>query len=382
MADALNWQVSSEQRIADGRAADVLRQALRLRPGDSEITLRLARLLYAGDRMAEMFDLLAPLAEASDAHDEIRLMRARAALRLGRLDVAIPLLERCGDPLADGLRARGLFDAGREDDALALAERNLARDARDTESLHIAAKLLLARGDTKSVLALCLDLLARGAGHARLLSLLALSSWAEGTPHHRMLLDREALLARQPLMPGGDAALAEEILSHPRLGLSQSYKATRGDGVRIEHIQTQGGPHAQALLANIRDAVGRYVADRASRTDHPAFAIRPGAVALNAWALVLRGDGFEAYHIHPSAWISGVFYVAVPPLAAVGDAGRIGFGPVRDIAGRDMADFPSWSLLPEAGELLLFPSYFAHRTWPTASAEPRICIAFDVEPAE
>lgn len=378
MTDALNWQVSSEQRIADGRAADVLRQALRMRPGDSEITLRLARLLHAGDRMAEMFDLLAPLAEASD---EIRLMRARAALRMGRLDVAIPLLERCGDPLADGLRARGLFDAGREDDALALARRNLARDAGDMESLHIATKVLLARGDTKSILALCLDILARGAGHARLLSLLALSSWAEGTPHHRMLLDREALFARRSLMPGGDAALAEEILSHPTLGLSQSYKATRGDGVRIEHIQTQGGPRAQALLANIRDAVGRYVAERASRADHPAFANPPEAVALNAWALVLRGDGFEDCHIHPSAWISGVFYVAVPPLAAAGDAGRIGFGPIRDIAGRDMADFPSWSLLPEAGELLLFPSYFAHRTWPTGSAEPRICIAFDVEPA-
>lgn len=34
-----------------------------------------------------------------------------------------------------------------------------------------------------------------------------------------------------------------------------------------------------------------------------------------------------------------------------------------------------------AGAGLLFPSYFAHRTWPTGVGDLRICVAFDVKPS-
>jgi hypothetical protein len=37
--------------------------------------------------------------------------------------------------------------------------------------------------------------------------------------------------------------------------------------------------------------------------------------------------------------------------------------------------------MPRPGMLLLFPSYFAHRTLPTGSRDPRLCVAFDVEPS-
>jgi hypothetical protein len=47
-----------------------------------------------------------------------------------------------------------------------------------------------------------------------------------------------------------------------------------------------------------------------------------------------------------------------------------------------MGGFPSWTVAPRSGDLLLFPSYFAHRTWPTGVATPRISVAFDVMPAE
>jgi hypothetical protein len=36
---------------------------------------------------------------------------------------------------------------------------------------------------------------------------------------------------------------------------------------------------------------------------------------------------------------------------------------------------------PKAGRLVLFPSYFYHRTRPFVSEQPRISIAFDVVPA-
>jgi hypothetical protein len=38
------------------------------------------------------------------------------------------------------------------------------------------------------------------------------------------------------------------------------------------------------------------------------------------------------------------------------------------------------SLRPEAGQLVLFPSYFWHGTLPFHSEQPRLTVAFDVVP--
>jgi hypothetical protein len=43
-------------------------------------------------------------------------------------------------------------------------------------------------------------------------------------------------------------------------------------------------------------------------------------------------------------------------------------------------DFPKKTILPEAGEVIFFPSSVFHRTIPFQSDEERICIAFDVRP--
>jgi hypothetical protein len=40
-----------------------------------------------------------------------------------------------------------------------------------------------------------------------------------------------------------------------------------------------------------------------------------------------------------------------------------------------------WSLQPEVGQLVLFPSYFWHGTLPFHSEQPRLTVAFDVVPA-
>ncbi|HIO46624.1 TPA: hypothetical protein EYN23_04625, partial [Candidatus Poribacteria bacterium] len=41
---------------------------------------------------------------------------------------------------------------------------------------------------------------------------------------------------------------------------------------------------------------------------------------------------------------------------------------------------PQGTVKPEPGLLLLFPSYYFHRTVPFKGCEKRISIAFDVEP--
>ena len=39
-----------------------------------------------------------------------------------------------------------------------------------------------------------------------------------------------------------------------------------------------------------------------------------------------------------------------------------------------------FSVRPEVGQLVLFPSYFWHGTLPFHSAQPRLTVAFDVVP--
>jgi uncharacterized protein (TIGR02466 family) len=101
---------------------------------------------------------------------------------------------------------------------------------------------------------------------------------------------------------------------------------------------------------------------------------------LNGWAVVVHDDGHENWHMHPSGWISGVYYVAVPEIRSnAGESpGAIEFGPFPFGGAANVPSWPRRRVTPHAGLLLLFPSYYAHRTWPTGVAEPRICVAFDV----
>ena len=80
--------------------------------------------------------------------------------------------------------------------------------------------------------------------------------------------------------------------------------------------------------------------------------------------------------------MSGVYYVAVPDAvtAAMDDTeGWIEFGqPPDHFHGRVE---PELKLVkPREGQLVLFPSYFYHRTIPFGATGRRISIAFDVLP--
>jgi uncharacterized protein (TIGR02466 family) len=117
-------------------------------------------------------------------------------------------------------------------------------------------------------------------------------------------------------------------------------------------------------------------------SSHPFVRSKPARYRLTAWSVVLESQGHQIPHIHPSAWLSGVYYVAVPEsIAASGDetAGWIEFGqPPEHYHGKVPAELVLEK--PRPGLLVLFPSYFYHRTIPFDAAGRRISIAFDVLP--
>jgi ectoine hydroxylase-related dioxygenase (phytanoyl-CoA dioxygenase family) len=77
-------------------------------------------------------------------------------------------------------------------------------------------------------------------------------------------------------------------------------------------------------------------------------------------------------------WISSCYYVGLPAVVADENAqqGWIKFGEPNFKSGLAIRR----AIQPQAGRLVLFPSYMWHGTIPFRSSEKRTTIAFDVVP--
>lgn len=372
--------------VAAAKLLPLIRAGVAAAPGRPDLQLQLAKALFQTDALAELIERFAPGITATDADPELLYHLGLAAAASGDHRLAHDALRAAakgGYAPAFGYLAEALRRLGRDDEALDAGLRGLHHLPSDFKALGIVVRTLLERGERERVRALCAGLLERGAWNAYVPSALAL---AADTPDRdadvAALIDAPRRLAAAHLGVADDfnAGLAAELLAHPALAPLPSTKATSGAGRRIDRLQDAAGPLARELLARIAAAVEEYAVRRDAGADHPLRERRPAATVLNAWAIAVHDDGHEEWHMHPGGWISGVYYVAVPPAATPADdrPGAIEFGPFP--LGGDGASrgWPRRRVTPRAGMLLLFPSYFAHRTWPTGVAEPRICVAFDV----
>ena len=106
-----------------------------------------------------------------------------------------------------------------------------------------------------------------------------------------------------------------------------------------------------------------------------------GELSLSAWVAICRAGTYHAPHSHPdSAW-SGVYYVdpgsySEQPLSGVLEFldPRAGTEPVT--APGDPYGQP-FRIRPEAGLLVMFPSWLQHWVHPYAGDIPRIAVSFN-----
>ncbi len=139
-----------------------------------------------------------------------------------------------------------------------------------------------------------------------------------------------------------------------------------------------GTPSLERLKYVILEQVENYRAKFAGAADG-LVSRWPRKSKLTGWHVRLLSSGYQDAHVHPTGWLSGVFYVRVPNGLGAGE-GDIEFSlhgydlPVRS------KDIPTRRHSPKAGELVLFPSSLFHRTTPFVADDERHCIAFDLEP--
>jgi len=225
-------------------------------------------------------------------------------------------------------------------------------------------------------------------------SVIAASAVAEAHSGHpdavRRLVDYDRFF-RSDIMPAPDgqdqaaftAALAAEIKTDLEYHDKPADRAIRR-AWRRSITERSSGPVAKAWLKGIRSEVDRYMAGLPRDSMHPFLASRPASYRIGAWAVVSNGDSFHLPHMHPSAWLSGVYYVICPRVARL-PGSRRGWLHVEPPAMHGVSTGQGWTermIAPEPGTLVLMPSYFFHGTEPMGVDEERICIAFDILPSE
>ncbi len=251
-------------------------------------------------------------------------------------------------------------------------------------------KLLLEQGDPAAAVRVCDAYLEAHPGHIRVLAFKAVALDEMGERESaRALVDFDRFIrATRPAAPAGfrgmadfNAALAGYVRRHPTLVYAPTSRATRLGKHTAELLGGPKGP-AAALEGMIRSAVEDYMESLPAQSSHPFIATRPRRWGLTAWAVVLETQGYQTAHIHPDGWLSGVYYVKIPTAIGTpgqGQAGWIEFGRPR--AHYHCTREPEVKAFhPEEGLMMVFPSYFYHRTIPFEAAEQRISIAFDVLP--
>jgi uncharacterized protein (TIGR02466 family) len=209
---------------------------------------------------------------------------------------------------------------------------------------------------------------------------------------HLVDLDRFARIIRFADPPSGYAdmaafntALAQHALTHPTLMLPPA-----GDPryhcptlkITGEFLAEPKGP-AAALERMMGQAASDYLAALAAdAAPHPFTAKPPRRWRLTSWAAVLERQGNLDPHVHYDGFLSGVYYCQLPAVIADPSQGKAGWFELGRLPERFRAPVAPEirAIQPEEGMMILFPSYFYHRTVPFETGETRISIAFDVMP--
>jgi Tfp pilus assembly protein PilF len=176
--------------------------------------------------------------------------------------------------------------------------------------------------------------------------------------------------------------LCDHCLAHPTLeyepdGLSTKIGHQTGNLAEGE----DQGPIAH-LLELIEEEVRNYQKSHAIDPSHPFLSQQPEQWEIYIWATVLESQGHQSSHLHPGGWLSGVYYAKIPDVISADSedkSGWIEFGCAAKYPDAE-AEHEVRLYQPSEGKVVLFPSYFYHRTEPFDSEDKRISIAFDIIP--
>lgn len=392
-----------------GRRAEALdhlgrcRRSLGQGAGQVNGYVQLARAYERVGAPVEALGLLESAVGLAPGAAAIRAELADLLLRLGRHEEAAAAARRAaaeqpGNAAAWSTLGTAEHKAGRCDGALDAYRRAQALRPDWTFLNNNIAAAAIAAGDPGAAIDTARRWLAAEPANAEALSFLALALHEDGRSEEaRELLDFDRLVKCYTFdPPAGFAdtaafndAIEAHVLFHPTLKTPRIDEPTfHHPALRISENLLEGdkGP-LEALEGRMREAVKRYREEAGEDARHPFLAHCPEEVDIYAWAAVLEGEGNQHAHIHIDGYLSGCYYVRIPPEVSSplnGSVGPIKGGfevgrPPEEIGCR--AEPLTRAIKPHEGLMVMFPAYLYHQTIPFRSTARRICVAFDVLPA-
>jgi len=394
-AETWRWLGRVLRRVDDLPAAvAACRRAVELSPDDWPALGDLAMVLVdagAFDEACVVFDRA--LNRAGDV-PALVVGRAKLHAQCGRRSEAIASLTAClsqnpRNVSALATLALALRDERRFDEAVAAFRRAVELSPREGPLWCGLGRTLLEAGRAEEALGVATAFLRQRPGHAGALSVEVLARLAlgDGSGAERLLDYERFVVQRRLPVPDGfadlesfNAELAAVASTHPTLHHAPFRHATAA-GLHSGSLLIDPLEPIQALQRALRVAVDDYSRALPDSPEHPFVSQKPKSWVLDVWCVVMDRGGHQIPHIHPQAWLSGAYYPALP------EAFRSGRGPEGWFSfGEADRDFPrqvesrAVYVRPEEGLLVLFPSYFFHRTIPFDAEGKRISVAFDIVP--
>lgn len=376
-------------------AAAMYRKAAEIRPQLSDAHNNLGTVLI---ELGDFDGAIASLQTAVSADPESGEAYANLGTALkhaGRMDEAVVALQHAAKLLpgtADAPFNLGiaLMQSGRHDEA-EVAYRQAMSLAPDLPRLYPSiGSTLMALGRHEEALALCDAFLDRVPAERSVLAFKAVLLEEMGRNEEAVFLaDYDRLIHAVDIdVPDGygsleafNAALLDHVLNHPSLVVAPTSHATVKGRHTGNLLVDPKGPF-EDFESILWRAARQYQTENPADSTHPYLAEQPELGGLVVWSVVMEAQGHQVPHIHPSGWLSGVYYADLPEIVdqeTTDHEGWIEFGAPPP-------DFPVTKSLhtklfkPKLGRLFLFPSYCYHRTVPYSTDERRVSIAFDFLP--
>jgi len=376
-------------------AVEVFRRAQEVKADDPQIGYGLAHALLESKAFDDAILASDEMLGVKPDDAAILTIKGVALLQLERLEEAEDVLDRSAE--LNGEDINTLLHLGRvrlvrndfEKAIVTLEE--AARLAPDLATIHSQlANAHAAKGSPDIAVELCNTFLKRNPTSAALLLVKALALRDAGKNSEAdTLLGQETLVqtsqitvpSRYGSLERFNAALEKMVREHPSLARTHTNRATR-NGIQTGSLSVESPPDMRALLSLVNGIVRSMKANLtdAGHGDHPWVRYAPAQWTVNSWAVILEDQGYQLSHIHPEAWMSAVYYVAVPEDGVGPDYGEDGWLEIGQPSDQLFAksETPLRSIRPEPGKLVTFPSYTFHRTKPFNSAKQRISISFDI----
>jgi uncharacterized protein (TIGR02466 family) len=391
------WTIYGRMLIALGDAEGgqkALEHALARNPAHVIAAVLLAKLIWM--RTADAAAAIAPLRKAMASGGEalsLVMVEAKILDAADRGDEGLRALEAVtsqfnGEPMLVRATGQARLERGDLEGAERLMRRALELDPSQANHHVGLASVLMAQGRAEEAFSAAQTATQVDPSDQSTWGWLATTARALGRPEYAQLYDYDAFVRPYRIetpegWPSLEAYLADLEAALARIHTMKAAPAdqTLRTGIQtVDDLAQSQDPAIKAFFRAIDKPIRSYMADIGQGAD-PLRSRNTGRYRISdIWSVLLREQGFHVDHFHPRGWISSAFYVTLPPMADDGEhKGWIEFGQPPFAVQPPQP--PERYVRPEAGTLVLFPSYMWHGTVPFTGADRRMTIAFDAVPA-